>query len=93
MNRSWLTLSFDMMRLGLEAQSVITLRTMKIMQGGAAAERETRQMVTEKMAAAIEAGAAVTAGMIEGQGRATLTRKAMKGYKRRVTANRKRLSR
>ena len=47
-NSSWLGLSMSAMRLGLEAQSVIALRMMKMAAGGAAAEAEMRRMISEK---------------------------------------------
>lgn len=42
--------------LGFEAQQVIWLRTLRMMKGGAIAEREARRMVSEKAIAAAEIG-------------------------------------
>jgi hypothetical protein len=49
----WLNMSM----LAAESQRVIWLRMMKVSRGGAAAERETHQMVSEKvLAATVAAG-------------------------------------
>jgi hypothetical protein len=55
-------LSSDLMLAQFEAQRVIGLRLAKLAQGGAAAEIESRRMVTEKMAAAAEAAIALATG-------------------------------
>jgi hypothetical protein len=44
-------LGVDMMMLGFESASVIGLRTVKLMQGDAAAKQEADQMIAEKVAA------------------------------------------
>ena len=75
----------DMFMLGVEAQQVIWLRAMKIAAGGKAGECEARRMVSEKMTAAGEAGLSVTAGKSVDS--------VVKGYRRKVRANRQRLSR
>jgi hypothetical protein len=89
----WLTLSFNMMRLGFEAQTVMALRMMRLAGGGAAAQREAVRMVSEKGAAAVEAG--LTAGLAAASGKkqAAVGRKVVSGYRKRVQANRRRLSR
>ena len=51
-----------MMMLALEANNVIALRLMKLMRGGRAAKREARLMVSEKIAAALEASASLMTG-------------------------------
>jgi hypothetical protein len=52
---------FDMSMLGLEAQQVIWLRSMKIAMGGKAGEREVRRMVSEKATAAVDDGGEIAA--------------------------------
>jgi hypothetical protein len=80
-NKSWL----NMMMLAGEAQQVIWLRTMKLALGGAKAEREAKLMVSEKIASAqIETLKFMMGGSLE-----TTT----KNVRRKVRANRKRLSR
>ena len=48
MIKTWMTLAFDAARLGYEAQTVMTLRMLKLARGGHAAEAEARRMVAEK---------------------------------------------
>ena len=78
---SWIDLSLSVM----EAQQVIWLRTMRIAQGGNAAEREAKRMVSEKIEAAGHAGAMIAMG-------ASAERLAS-FYGKKIRANRKRLSR
>jgi hypothetical protein len=58
----WFRAGFDAWSLGVEASSVIALRTLKILAGGAAAKREAHRMVSEK----IEAGLALQALALTG---------------------------
>ncbi|SRR5581483_6272621 len=87
----WLSLSYDLMRLGMEAQGVIALRMLRLATGGALAEREASRMVTEKAAAAFEAQTAAALALVGGQRGAAVPKKAMRIYRRRVRANRRRL--
>jgi hypothetical protein len=48
--------TFDALMLAVDANRVIGLRLAKLMLGGRSARREAKLMITEKMAAAIEAG-------------------------------------
>ncbi len=79
--------------LAVEAQQVIALRVLRLAQGNALATREATTMVTEKIAAfseaQIAAGLALTTGCSV---HATVARAAVP-YRRRVRANRKRLTR
>lgn len=59
---SCLELTWQTMLLGLEAQSVISLRMRKLADGGPAAVTESHRMVAEKVAAAAEAAATLGAG-------------------------------
>lgn len=87
---SWFQLSWDMMQLGVEAQSVIALRTLKMATGGAGANEEASLMISEKVQAAMDAQFEMTkaamAGRIDGPA------KAVALYRRRVRANQKRLT-
>lgn len=76
---------FDLSMLGIESQHVIWLRSMKIAMGGKAGEREARRMVTEKTTAAGEAGLALATGKS--------INSVVSGYRKKVRANRRRLSR
>ncbi|TPI21666.1 hypothetical protein FJW08_31575 [Mesorhizobium sp. B3-2-1] len=74
---------FDFYSSALEAQQVIWLRTLRIAGGGKLAGREAKQMVTEKVEAAALAGmlfATGSAGKVAGV------------YRRKIRANKKRLS-
>lgn len=87
---SWFQLSWNMMQLGVEAQSVIALRTLKMAAGGTAANEEISLMVSEKVQAAMDAQFEMTKAAMAG--RADGPAKAVALYRRRVRANRKRLS-
>lgn len=89
----WLALSSQAALLGLEAQRVMALRLMRMAVGGARGQAEAQRMVTEKMAAFVEAQAAVVAGAIEGNGVGRLGKKALGPYKKRVRSNARRLAR
>jgi hypothetical protein len=87
----WLRAGFDAWSLGVEASSVIALRMLKIGSGGAAAEAEARQMVSEK----IETGLAFQAMALTGGLGLTAhhaARKTLAHYRRKVRANRRRLA-
>ncbi|MFS0850544.1 hypothetical protein AB3M93_13910 [Novosphingobium panipatense] len=83
----WMKLAHDSYWLGVESLTVIGLRTFDIMTGQGS-ERENRLMVTEKVRAAATAGMMLAAG----GGSATSTGKAVRHYRRKVAANRKRLT-
>jgi len=87
----WLKIGLGAWALGLEASSVIGLRTLKIAAGGAAAEAEARRMVREKVDAAIALQAKALTGALGfgGPGAAAAT---LAHYRRKVRANRRRLS-
>ena len=80
----WMKLALSTSMLALEAQQVIGLRLLKMTSGGAAAKREANRMVAEKVTAFTEAAAKVATG--------GTTRSVVKGYRRKVRANRRRLT-
>lgn len=88
----WLDLSFRAFQLGAESQAVIALRMMKLAAGGSAAAAETQLMVSEKIEAAAAAQAHMTASLMSGTGLQGANR-AVAHYRRKVRANRRRLSR
>ena len=51
----WFTLSFKAFQLGIEAQSVVALRMMRLASGGAGTRAEMGRMIQEKAAAVAEA--------------------------------------
>jgi hypothetical protein len=88
---AWISLAFESWRLWAEASMVVWLRTARLAQGGALAQREAARMVSEKWLAAALLGPATLAG----RGIATpegSARKAVRHYRTRVSANRRRLS-
>jgi hypothetical protein len=75
----------SLMMLALEANQVIGLRLMKLMWGGKRARRESHRMINEKIDAAFKAGASIMSGASADE--------IVRGYRRRVAANAKRLGR
>jgi len=89
----WCALSFQTARLTWEAQGVIALRMMRLAAPGPRGQNESRRMVTEKVAALAEAQTAAVATALTGGGAPRAAKKALAVYKKRVRANRRRLSR
>jgi hypothetical protein len=90
-NNPWLGIGMDAWSLGFEASTVIGLRVMKIAQGGAAAEAETQRMVQEKLQAVAQLQMqAMTGGL--GFTPATASGRTITHLRRKVRANRRRLS-
>lgn len=75
---------WDVAMLAAESQQVIWLRCMKLAGGGAAAPREARRMVSEKLAVAAQAAAGAMLGASPGR--------TVKRYRKKVRANLRRLS-
>lgn len=87
----WFGIGLQAWSLGLEASTVMGLRTLKIAQGGARGRAETQRMVSEK----IEAAAALQALALTGALGVTAPRasaRTIAHYRRKVRANRRRLS-
>ena len=87
----WIKLGLDTMALGAEAASVIGLRSLKIATGGPAAQAETALMISEKIAAVQELQTLAMAGAL-GLTAPRIAGKTLAHYRRRVRANRRRLS-
>ena len=87
----WRNLWFDTWALGLEASTVITLRTMKIGTGGIAADAETRKMVEEKIEAGVALQQLAMRGAL-GTSAVGAAAKTVAHYRRKVRANRRRLT-
>jgi hypothetical protein len=83
MFRSWMRLTNDAVMLGLETQSVMGLRLMKLSRGGRAAETEALRMVIEKTSALAEAGMTLARGGSPGI--------VIRRYRTHVRANKRRL--
>jgi hypothetical protein len=88
---SWLALILQTAQLGLEAQNVMALRLMRLAGGGATGLDEARLMVTDKMTALTEAQLEATATVLAGRGH-KVAAKVLDVFKKRVRANRDRLS-
>jgi hypothetical protein len=90
---AWCALSFQAARLGWEAQSVMALRMMRLASQGGHGQSEAHRMVTEKVAALAEAQGAASAAAISGGGSYRVAKKVLGVYKKRVRANKRRLTR
>lgn len=91
-NNPALDLAFDSWRLGLEAWSVIALRTAGALAGGPDQAKEASLMLTEKAKALIDAQFLIAGAVMDGKPHLAPQR-ALTMYRRRVQANRRRLSR
>jgi hypothetical protein len=87
----WIGIGFDAWRLGLEASTVIGLRTLRIAQGGEAGRLETERMVSEKVEAGIALQALAMGGGL-GLSPAGASARTLAHYRRKVSANRRRLT-
>jgi hypothetical protein len=89
----WLAFSLNAFQMGVEAQSVIVLRMVRLASGNARSETEATRMVTEKIAAAAEAQAVAAMATFTGHPQHVVATKALKIFKKRVRANKRRLTR
>jgi hypothetical protein len=91
MKNPWVRFVFDAWSLGLEASSVIGLRTLKIAAGGAAARAETRLMFMEKIETGWTLqGEAMTGGL--GLTAYDATTRTLAHYDGKIRSNQRRLS-
>ena len=88
-----LNLWMDNLRLALEAQQVIAARLMRLARADTTAAFEANRMVQEKLAAFFEAQAAAGVALARGASLRGTLASAHRPYRRRVRANRRRLSR
>ncbi|HUZ33111.1 MAG TPA: hypothetical protein VMV19_13565 [Xanthobacteraceae bacterium] len=89
----WLDLTFRTMRLGWDAQNVVALRMLRMASGGPRARAELNRMVAEKVAAGAEADLAATTAVIAGSEDHVVAGKVLRVFKKRVRANKRRLTR
>jgi hypothetical protein len=87
----WLRLGLNTWALGMEASQVIALRTLKILSGGSAGQDEARRMVDEKIQAGLDLQSAALTGNL-GPTAHGAAGKVVSHYRRKVRANRRRLS-
>jgi hypothetical protein len=90
-SKAW-SMGLDLWCLGMETNTVIALRTLKIAGGGSAAMTEASLMVTEKIEAAVEAQTRLLTGGF-GTSPSGASRALVRHYGKKVRSNRKRLSR
>lgn len=84
---------FETMRLMMASQQVIGLRIMRLAGGGPRAEAEVERMVSDKAAGLTEATMAVARAAGAGAKAPVVYKAGIKKLKRRVNANKTRLSR
>jgi hypothetical protein len=89
----WLPVILKTMELGFEAQGVIALRMMRFAAGGARGQSEARRMIVEKVTAGVEAQTVAASALASGQKDTVVAGKVLRVLKRRVRANKRRLSR
>jgi hypothetical protein len=89
---AWLKAGIDAWTLGAEASMVIGLRMAKVATGGSAAATEADLMVSEKVQAAWELQTQLLTAPL-GMTPLGATRKTISHYRRKVGANRRRLTR
>lgn len=89
----WCALSVQAARLGWEAQGVMALRVMRMAAQPAHSQAEARRMVTEKVAAFGEAQAVAAFAVMKGGKSHRVAKKVLGVYKKRVRANKRRLTR
>ena len=89
----WVVLTMRAFQLSWEAQSVIALRMLRLASGDVRGQAELNRMVVEKITAAAEAQVAAAAAIMNGHKDHVVAGKALSVYKKRVRANRRRLTR
>ena len=87
----WLRITLSAWTLGLEASTVMALRTMKLAAGGAAGAAEAQRMVNEKIQAAMALQTKAMTGRLGATPHGTAS-KTLAHYRRKVSANRRRLT-
>lgn len=89
--RNWMTIGWDAWLLGAEASTVIALRSARLAMGGSDAWQEAQRMVAEKSAANLALGVALATGRM-GTDAEGIAHGTVAHYRRRVRANRRRLT-
>jgi hypothetical protein len=89
----WLALCLKAAQMGVEAQSVIALRMLRLAAGGSRMETEATRMVSEKIAAAAEAQVVAAAAIMGGRPQHVAANKSLRVLTKRIRNNKRRLSR
>lgn len=87
----WTGMVWDAWAMGLEASSVIGMRTLKIAAGGQAAQTEINLMVGEKVTAAMTLPMLAMTGQL-GTNATAVAARSLTHLRKKVRANRRRLS-
>jgi hypothetical protein len=87
---SWLKIVGSAIELGATAQTVIALRMAKLAKGGAAARRESKRMVHEKIKAAFDANADAAQSVLSGKA-LQIPKRTLALYQKRAKNNLRRL--
>ena len=87
---NWLTASLEAWELGIEAAAVISMRGVMVAEGGPDVAREMQLMISEKLLSGLELQIAFMTGAM-GSNPATASRKMVRHYRSKVSANRARL--
>jgi hypothetical protein len=90
--KTWPELMVEGWMLGAEMSAVMWMRSLRLMTGGALAQREGQRMVSEKLSAGMTLLPAIMAGGLN-QSAEEATARAIAHYRAPVRANRRRLSR
>jgi hypothetical protein len=90
---SWFTLSMQMMKLGMESQMIILQRLSRLQMGGPVAQREAVRMVTEKATTAAAETFAMSMALASGESPQSALESTVRSYRKKVAANRRRLTR
>lgn len=88
----WIALGFQTIQLGMEMQSVVALRLMRLAAGGARGRTEASRMIAEKIAAAGEVQMAAASALATGRRDNAVAGKVLRVLRKRVRANKRRLS-
>ena len=89
--QNWFKLYVDLFQLGLEAQQVVILRTGKMLSGDLT-QAEGDRMVNEKMTAIAETTTRAGISALFGHEPVHIAARAVRRYRAKVRANRRRLS-
>ena len=88
----WIALSLKAVQMGVEAQSLIALRMLRLATGGTRMEAEAARMVTQKVAATAKAQAVAAPSALSGRSPHVVASKPRGVVKKRVRANKRRVA-
>jgi hypothetical protein len=84
---------FESVRFAYEVQGVVSMRLVRLAQGGPQAAVEAQQMIAEKLEALVDAETAIANALFHGEGLLVAADRAYAPVRRRVRANSLRLAR